>query len=345
MGIKESFKLIDDILLQAIGSISNVILSQGENDINIDFVDIKTVMRNRGLAFMGVGYATGTKAACTAAKAAIKSPLLNSNSINDATGILVLFEIHPEYPTLEIAEAMDIVEEYADEDAYVTFGTTTSNNVDIDEVKITIIATGFEKISKIISSEESIEHDILNVPTFPRRIFEVNKMETINILWDGPFSPNNIGCSDIPTFLRRQIDIPDINKGSYSGLVLYLVYNLIGTEWKPLYIGMVTNDFYETHAKEWDIGSGQDMNTLMIYRGTLLNESHISLEEKEAKMKKAEALLNNILVDSPSSTQNNGIGENTIFLRNLGIEERLYPLLKSKYYWEDGVVYDIVRKV
>ncbi len=144
LGIKESFKHIDDILLQAIGSISNVILSQGKNDLNIDFFDIKIVMNNRGLAFMSAGYATGAKAACGAIKAAIESPLLNDISIDDAMGILVVFEIHPGYPMLEIAEAMDIVEENSNDDSFVMFGTTTSLDMDIDEVKITIIATGFK---------------------------------------------------------------------------------------------------------------------------------------------------------------------------------------------------------
>jgi cell division protein FtsZ len=144
LGIKESFRMVDDILAQAVGGISKVILSHGDNDINLDFADVKTVMSHRGLALMGAGYSTGTNAAYDAAKAAIESPLLDNISIDGAMGVLVHFDIHPDYPIMEIGEAMSIVEESADEDASVIFGTTTNENMAVDEVKITIVATGFE---------------------------------------------------------------------------------------------------------------------------------------------------------------------------------------------------------
>ena len=144
LGIKESFRMVDDILAQAVGGISKVILSHGDNDINLDFADVKTVMSHRGLALMGAGYAVGPNAAYDAAKAAIESPLLDNISIDGAMGVLVHFDIHPDYPIMEIGEAMNIVEESADEDASVIFGTTTNPNMEIDEVRITIVATGFE---------------------------------------------------------------------------------------------------------------------------------------------------------------------------------------------------------
>jgi cell division protein FtsZ len=81
LGIKESFRMVDDILAQAVGGISKVILSHGDNDINLDFADVKTVMSHRGLALMGAGYSTGTNAAYDAAKAAIESPLLDNISM------------------------------------------------------------------------------------------------------------------------------------------------------------------------------------------------------------------------------------------------------------------------
>ncbi|MBD3794149.1 MAG: cell division protein FtsZ, partial [Campylobacterales bacterium] len=144
LGMRESFKLVDNVLAQAVSGISNVILSHGANDINLDFADVKTVMSHRGLALMGVGESQGNSAAYDAAKAAIESPLLDNLSIDGAMGILVHFHIHPDYPLAEISEAMDIVEENADEDANIIFGTTTSEDIPLDHVRLTIIATGFE---------------------------------------------------------------------------------------------------------------------------------------------------------------------------------------------------------
>lgn len=148
LGIKESFKLVDDILMQAVNGIANVIISHGDNDINLDFADVKTTMNHKGLALIGTGYSSGANAAHDAAKIALESPLLDDMSIDGAMGILVHFDIHPEHPILEISSAMDIIEENADEDANVIFGTSTDNNLGIGEVKITIIATGFEKERK-----------------------------------------------------------------------------------------------------------------------------------------------------------------------------------------------------
>ncbi|MCB4747077.1 MAG: cell division protein FtsZ, partial [Sulfurovum sp.] len=125
LGIKESFRLVDDILAQAVGGISKVILSHGENDINLDFADVETVMSHRGLALMGTGHSRGTNAAYDAVKAAIESPLLDNVSIDGAMGVLVHFDIHPDYPIMEIGESMGIVEESVDGDASVIFGTTT----------------------------------------------------------------------------------------------------------------------------------------------------------------------------------------------------------------------------
>jgi len=155
LGMRDSFKLVDNVLAQAVSGISNVILSHGANDINLDFADVKTVMSHKGLALMGVGESQGNSAAYDAAKTAIESPLLDNLSIDGAMGILVHFHIHPDYPLAEISEAMDIVEENADEDANIIFGTTTSEDIPIDEVKLTIIATGFEDPSDIEMSSRA----------------------------------------------------------------------------------------------------------------------------------------------------------------------------------------------
>ncbi len=164
LGMRDSFRLVDNVLSQAVSGISNVILSHGANDINLDFADVKTVMSHRGLALMGVGESQGSSAAYDAAKTAIESPLLDNLSIDGAMGILVHFHIHPDYPLAEISEAMDIVEENADEDANIIFGTTTSEDFPLDEVKLTIIATGFEDPSDL-EVDTRHQNDQRNAPS------------------------------------------------------------------------------------------------------------------------------------------------------------------------------------
>jgi cell division protein FtsZ len=207
LGIKESFRLVDDVLSQAVGGISNVILSHGPNDINLDFADVRTVMGHRGLALMGAGKSTGANAAYDAAKTALESPLLDNISINGAMGVLVHFHIHPDYPILQISEAMDIIEEHADEDASVIFGTTTSADLEPDEVSITIVATGFEDPNSLASEQaqkakdasDLLKSSSANTPVQPtlqqaRRVVGSDYVDT------------NEDVLDVPTFLRKQMD-------------------------------------------------------------------------------------------------------------------------------------------
>ncbi|MFT7879232.1 MAG: cell division protein FtsZ [Sulfurimonas sp.] len=200
LGIKESFRMVDDILAQAVGGISKVILSHGENDINLDFADVKTVMSHRGLALMGAGYATGTNAAYDAAKAAIESPLLDNISIDGAMGVLVHFDIHPDYPIMEIGEAMSIVEESADEDASVIFGTTTNENMEPDEVKITIVATGFEDQGAVSEPTVKKQETLLSSGTTPNNLNNLRSKMVV-----GGYNDNE-DILDVPTFLRKQMD-------------------------------------------------------------------------------------------------------------------------------------------
>jgi len=203
MGLKESFKMVDDVLAQAVGGISKVILSHGDNDINLDFADVKTVMSHRGLALMGSGYSTGTNAAYDAAKAAIESPLLDNISIDGAMGVLVHFDIHPDYPIMEIGEAMNIVEESADEDAAVIFGTTTNQTMDINEVKITIVATGFEN-KDIISESPSKKQGSLLGSNSSGSVNTISSLGGRKVV--GGYNNENEDILDVPTFLRKQMD-------------------------------------------------------------------------------------------------------------------------------------------
>jgi len=203
LGIKESFRMVDDILAQAVGGISKVILSHGDNDINLDFADVKTVMSHRGLALMGAGYAVGTNAAYDAAKAAIESPLLDNISIDGAMGVLVHFDIHPDYPIMEIGEAMNIIEESADEDASVIFGTTTNANMEIDEVRITIVATGFED-KNAIAEPTTVKKQATLLSSATHNINTLSSQGGRKVV--GGYDGENEDMLDVPTFLRKQMD-------------------------------------------------------------------------------------------------------------------------------------------
>ena len=148
VGRREAFALVDDVLYQAVSGISNMVINYGENDIEVDFNDLRTVMSHHGLALMGMGQDQGENAAFNAIKKAIESPLLDNLSIDGAMGVLVHFTLHDDYPLAEIDEGMNMVYEKADDDADIIFGTTTDNSLAADEIKVTIVATGFEK-SKI----------------------------------------------------------------------------------------------------------------------------------------------------------------------------------------------------
>ena len=156
---------------------------------------------------MGTGYATGNNAAYDAAKAAIESPLLDNISIDGAMGVLVHFDIHPDYPIMEIGEAMSIIEESADEDAFVIFGTTTNSNMDVDEARITIIATGFEDKHAIAEPVNHKQSSLLGASdtTSPNRQ-SINTIRSANKLVVGGYNGENEDILDIPTFLRKQMD-------------------------------------------------------------------------------------------------------------------------------------------
>jgi len=209
LGIKESFRLVDDVLSQAVAGISNVILSHGPNDINLDFADVKTVMSHRGLALMGSGKSEGANAAYDAAKAAIDSPLLDNISINGAMGVLVHFHIHPDYPILQISEAMETIEDHAHEDANVIFGTTTNSNMAVDEVKITIVATGFDDNQNVATeqAEKAKEASTLLSGMRANTAAASSKsavMQTRRVV--GGYDTDNEDILEVPTFLRKQMD-------------------------------------------------------------------------------------------------------------------------------------------
>ena len=143
--LSEAFKIADDILRQAVQGISDLITVPGE--INLDFADVKTIMHGMGMALMGTGISSGEHRAVEAAQRAISSPLLEEASIEGAKGVLINITGGPDLTLFEVHEAASIIQEAADEEANIIFGTVIDPRMK-DEVKVTVIATGFATATK-----------------------------------------------------------------------------------------------------------------------------------------------------------------------------------------------------
>jgi cell division protein FtsZ len=141
----DAFKMADDILRQAVQGISDLITVPGE--INLDFADVKTIMHGMGMALMGTGVSSGEHRAVEAAQRAISSPLLEEASIEGAKGVLINVTGSSDMTLFEVHEAASIIQEAADEEANIIFGTVIDNNMR-DEIKVTVIATGFDAATK-----------------------------------------------------------------------------------------------------------------------------------------------------------------------------------------------------
>ena len=142
MSLLDSFRKADEVLHNAVKGISDLITTPGL--INVDFADVKTIMSDMGMALMGAGIGRGEKRALEAAQQAIASPLLEDAQIAGATGILINITAGPDLTLFEINEATSLVQEVAHENANIIFGTVINETM-TDEVKITVVATGFDQ--------------------------------------------------------------------------------------------------------------------------------------------------------------------------------------------------------
>ncbi len=146
----DAFRIADDILRQGVQGISDLIAVPGI--INCDFADVQTVMKNTGSALMGIGKACGENRAAEAARMAISSPLLET-SIEGARGVLFSITGGSDLTLFEIQDAAEIIHQAADPEANIIFGATIDENLQ-DEVRVTVIATGFSAPRLSVSREE-----------------------------------------------------------------------------------------------------------------------------------------------------------------------------------------------
>jgi cell division protein FtsZ len=137
--VVDAFRMADDVLRQGVQGITDLITVPGL--VNLDFADVRTIMREAGSALMGIGTASGDNRAAEAARAAVSSPLLES-SIEGATGILLNITGGPDIGLFEVNEAAEVVTSAADVNANVIFGAVIDDSMG-DEVRVTVIATGF----------------------------------------------------------------------------------------------------------------------------------------------------------------------------------------------------------
>lgn len=140
--ITEAFAVADDVLRQAVQGISDLITIPG--DINLDFADVRTVMKGMGMAVMGTGLGEGENRAVEAAQRAISSPLLEEASIDGARGVLINVTGGRDMTLFEVSEASRIIQESSADDANIIFGTVVDETME-GRVKITVIATGFDR--------------------------------------------------------------------------------------------------------------------------------------------------------------------------------------------------------
>src|SRR6478609_2991445 len=146
----EAFRKADSVLLNAVQGISDLMTVPGL--INVDFADVRTIMASMGRALMGTGIGTGKRRATEAAETAISSPLLEDVSIDGATGILINITGGPDLTLHEVNEASSLIQQAAHEDANIIFGSVIDPNLS-DEVRITVIATGFDRSAQTLPVE------------------------------------------------------------------------------------------------------------------------------------------------------------------------------------------------
>jgi cell division protein FtsZ len=223
----DAFCLADDVLRQAIQGISDLILVPGL--INLDFADVKTIMSGMGVAMMGTGTAEGEGRALSAAQKAISSPLLEDSSVNGARGVIINVTGGPDLSLMEVNEASSVIQEAAHEDANIIFGAVVDPSL-VGKVKITVIATGFDRKGMRAASSLQTPVDLHNYTAHLNRTPEpmeqpserpaaqamaapqltMNRRPGVDLTLPSPKgSAEEISLDlssplDVPAFLRRQ---------------------------------------------------------------------------------------------------------------------------------------------
>ena len=194
VSLADSFRVADDVLRQAVQGISDLITVPGL--INLDFADVKSIMAGMGMALMGAGRATGENRAIEATQQAISSPLLEEATIQGAKGVLINITGGPDLTLFEVNAASSIIRESADEDANIIFGAVIDDDMR-DEMKITVIATGFERESAVMAAVATPANLQASPPRFVQRPADDLPR---------PMLGQRADDLDVPTFIRKKAD-------------------------------------------------------------------------------------------------------------------------------------------
>jgi cell division protein FtsZ len=197
------------VLHQGVQGISDLITIPGV--VNVDFADVKAIMKDAGSALMGIGKASGENRAIGAAKAAINSPLLE-RSVNGAKGLLFNVSGGADLSMTEVNEAAQIITETIHPDAKVIFGAVTDESMKKDEIKITVVATGFEENGEDEAMVVKQPGQMMNQINANEMRREVNSGPTQASLAGSFSQPNDDLLEDqqgdqfdIPAFIRRKV--------------------------------------------------------------------------------------------------------------------------------------------
>jgi cell division protein FtsZ len=185
--IMDAFRRADDILLQAVQGITDLITTPGI--INLDFADVTTVMRGKGVALMGIGTASGENAASVAMREALDYKLLEENSIKGAKAALINVTGGENLPLGEVEDAIGMIESEADDNADIIWGNVIKSDM-VNEIKVTVIATGFDSVAQASLPQPRLEMPI--AVGAGAGSYGAEPMESEDL--------------DVPTFIRRQAD-------------------------------------------------------------------------------------------------------------------------------------------
>jgi len=193
--IDKAYLLADEILCQGVQGISELITKTGFQ--NTDFADVETVMKGKGDALMGIGFASGKNRAVEAVNNAINNPLLDDTSINGATGVLINIAGPEDITLIEIQSIVKTVKEKCDPDVHLIFGIRKDNEFD-NSIQVTVIATGFQEVKKPEPKKPVIEK------TENQETFDYNKyVKLLDKTKRSDYIPQREDDLDVPTALRN----------------------------------------------------------------------------------------------------------------------------------------------
>jgi cell division protein FtsZ len=207
--LTRAFGVADDILRQAVQGIAEVITVPGL--VNVDFADVRAIMTHMGRAVMGMGRARGEHRAVEAAQRAIASPLLEDGSIQGARGVLINITGGPDLSLHEVTEASSIIQEAADPDANIIFGSVVNDQL-AEDILVTVIATGFDLPPQAPGAVRSANEGALHAPTPAPVVSTSHRTLSLEALppLRKPSGKSRDGLTeeewDVPTFLRKQLD-------------------------------------------------------------------------------------------------------------------------------------------